>query len=505
MQRAALTPGTRLGELEIKRVLADGGFGIVYLARDHALDRDVAVKEFMPAHLVERSQGTVVTVQSSASAESFAVGLRAFIEEAKLLASFSHPAIVKVYRFWEANGTAYMLMPYLHGPTLSDVRRSMSEPPTEAWMRSMIEPLLDALALLHSRGVCHRDVAPDNVVVTAPGEPVLLDFGAARRLIGDPLHPVTSVVKPSYAPIEQYADATHLQQGPWTDLYGLAALVAYLIDGKPPLPATTRCVHDDMTPLSKRKIAGVSARFLTAFEWAFAVRPHDRPHSVAALREALDGKQSVLVARWRHDATWMWRRALWAFGPAPPNGRKGVARRHWVPLTAAAMLLALVAGSRATLEGLASKATQPPRASVVALASQAQTQQPAQTQAPAPTPTQPPAQTQPIAPVAAVAQAPTSPPAALTRAPEIEEFIESEPRAIVAQSSVPPARAAARRAPHKTATRKPEIEVVAAGPREMCAGRNFFLRPYCVSRLCSEARFKTRAECSAPAARNEHY
>ena len=529
MQRVALTPGTRLGELEIKRVLADGGFGIVYLARDHALDRDVAVKEFMPAHLVERGQGTLVTVQSSASAESFAVGLRAFIEEAKLLASFSHPAIVKVYRFWEANGTAYMLMPYLHGPTLSDVRRSMSEPPTEAWMRSMIEPLLDALSLLHSRGVCHRDVAPDNVIVTAPGEPVLLDFGAARRLIGDPLRPVTSVVKPSYAPIEQYAEATHLQQGPWTDLYGLAALVAYLIDGKPPLPATTRCVHDDMVPLSKRKIAGVSTRFLNAIEWAFAVRPHDRPHSVAALREALDGRQSLRVARWRHDATWLWRRALWAFGPVPPNGRKRAAR-HWVPLTAAAVLLAVVAGSRATLEGLASKATQPPRASVVALASHPlvqpqQTQpsvQPQQTQ-PSVQPqqtqplvqaqqtqplvehqTQPPAQSSTITP-AAVALAPTSAPGAATPAPEIEEFIESEPRSVVAESSVPPARAAARRAPHKTSTRKPEIEIVAAGPREMCSGRNFFLRPYCMARLCSEARFNGRAECAPRPARNEHY
>jgi len=124
------------------------------------------------------------------------------------------------------------------------------------------------------------------------------------------------------------------------------------------------------------------------------------------------------------------------------------------------------------------------------------TQSPVQTQSPAQTPT--------IAP-AAVAQAPTSAPAAATQAPEIEEFIESEPRSVVAESSVPPARAAARRAPHKASTHKPEIEVVAAGPREMCSGRNFFLRPYCVSRLCSEARFKGRAECSAPAARNEHY
>ena len=137
MNASALPPGSRLGELEILRVLAVGGFGIVYLARDHALDRDVALKEFMPSRLVDRSAGMRVSVRSASDGETFALGLKSFVNEARLLARFSHPAMVKVYRFWEANGTAYMVMPYLRGPTLKDVRRSMWEPPTEAWLRSV--------------------------------------------------------------------------------------------------------------------------------------------------------------------------------------------------------------------------------------------------------------------------------------------------------------------------------------------------------------------------------
>jgi len=482
MERAALPLGTRLGDLEVLRVLADGGFGIVYLARDHALDRDVAIKEFMPVQLAERHHGTQVTVRSGTSAQTFALGLRAFIDEAKLLASFSHPAIVKVYQFWEANGTGYMVMPHLQGPTLSDVRRSMSEPPTEAWMRSMIEPLLDALALLHSRGVCHRDVAPDNVIVTGPGKPVLLDFGAARRLIGHSSRPVTAVVKPCYAPIEQYADAAHLQQGPWTDLYGVAALIAYLVDGKPPPAATQRCVHDEMIPLARRRIEGVSTRFLSAFDWAFAVRPHDRPHSVRALREALDGRRNISVAHWRHSAAWLWRRVVWTLSPAPGSRRR--AFPPWVPAGAAVALLVLVGASRMTVDttfGLAKAAPSTKVPAVVAASSAA---------------------------ALVVAAAPPPPVATLPPStPEVEEIIEEARPAVTPEVvAAPSARAAARRAPHKTALRRsPEIESVAAGPRELCAERNFFLRPYCMQRLCGDARYKKRAECSPPAARNEHY
>ena len=128
-EQEALPAGTRFGELEIVRVLGVGGFGIVYLARDHALERDVALKEYMPASLATRGQGPQITVRSGALSETYAVGLRSFINEARLLAKFDHPSLVKVYRFWEDNATAYMVMPYLQGCTLREARRAMAGPP----------------------------------------------------------------------------------------------------------------------------------------------------------------------------------------------------------------------------------------------------------------------------------------------------------------------------------------------------------------------------------------
>lgn len=289
-QEEALAPGTRFGELEIVRVLGVGGFGIVYLARDHSLERDVALKEYMPASLAVRGQGPQITVRSGALSETYAVGLRSFINEARLLAKFDHPSLVKVYRFWEDNATAYMVMPYLQGRTLRDARRAMAAPPDEAWIRSVIEPVLGALEVLHREGVFHRDIAPDNILLPPEGPPVLLDFGAARRVISDRTQSLTAILKPSYAPIEQYAEMTTLRQGPWTDLYALGAVVHFLLAGAPPVPATARAVQDEMQPLWTRSFPGVSQRFLAAIDWALAVRPQERPQSVEALRAVLDGR-----------------------------------------------------------------------------------------------------------------------------------------------------------------------------------------------------------------------
>ena len=289
----ALPAGTRFGELEIVRVLGIGGFGIVYLAQDHALERPVALKEYMPGSLAGRGHGQMVSIRSGAHVETYALGLRSFVNEARLLARFNHPSLVKVYRFWEENGTAYMVMPYLQGRTLRDVRRSMGEPPTEVWIRSVINPVLDALELLHREAVYHRDIAPDNILLP-PGElPVLLDFGAARRAISDRTQTFTAILKPSYAPIEQYAEVVQLRQGPWTDLYALGAVVYYLLRGAPPPPATARAVQEDVVMLPQADHPDVSPVFLGAIEWALAIRPGDRPQNIAALREVLAGRASV--------------------------------------------------------------------------------------------------------------------------------------------------------------------------------------------------------------------
>ena len=289
----ALPAGTRFGEFEILRMLGVGGFGIVYLARDHSLEREVALKEYMPASLAMRGSGPQITIRSSAAAETYAIGLRSFVNEARLLARFDHPSLVKVYRFWEDNATAYMVMPYLQGITLRDTRRAMAHAPDERWIRGVIDPILNVLELLHREGVYHRDIAPDNILLPPEGPSVLLDFGAARRVISDRTQSLTAILKPSYAPIEQYAEMTQLRQGPWTDLYALGAVVHYLLFGVPPQPATARAIQDDGESIADRSVPGVSPRMLEAMAWALAIRPNQRPQSVDELRGALDGRISI--------------------------------------------------------------------------------------------------------------------------------------------------------------------------------------------------------------------
>ncbi|MBX3633964.1 MAG: serine/threonine protein kinase [Rubrivivax sp.] len=288
---SALPPGTRLGEIELLSVLGIGGFGIVYLAFDHALEREVAVKEYMPAALAGRTETMHVSLRSRSDAETFALGLRSFVNEARLLARFDHPSLLKVHRFWEANGTAYMVMPVMRGRTVKEVRQAMAIPPDEAWLRALLEPLLGAIDKLHSEGVYHRDIAPDNIQIEPDGHPVLLDFGAARRVISDKTQTLTAILKPAYAPIEQYAEAGSVKQGPWTDLYALGATLHYLLLGRPPSPATARAVHDDSAPLAGQSLPGCSEGFLQTIDWMLAPRPADRPQSVAELREVLDGRR----------------------------------------------------------------------------------------------------------------------------------------------------------------------------------------------------------------------
>jgi serine/threonine protein kinase len=289
----ALPHGTRFGEFEIIRVLGVGGFGVVYLANDYSLERQVALKEYMPASLAVRGEGARVTVRSESLGETYTAGLRSFINEARLLARFDHPSLVKVYRFWEENDTAYMVMPYLQGVTLRDTRRRMENPPAEAWIRGVLDPMLDALELLHGEGVFHRDVAPDNILLPPSGPPILLDFGAARRVISDRTQSLTAILKPSYAPIEQYANSARMRQGPWTDIYALGAVMHCLLFGAPPAPATARAVNDDAEPIERRVVPGVSPHFMSVVAWMLGVRPLERPQNVAQVRAALRREVAV--------------------------------------------------------------------------------------------------------------------------------------------------------------------------------------------------------------------
>jgi serine/threonine protein kinase len=286
-----LPPGTRLEGLEIIGLIGEGGFGIVYLAYDHSLERQVAIKEYMPATLASRSaDGPQVSVKSERHRETFAAGLKSFVNEARLLARFDHPALVKVYRFWEGNGTAYMAMPYYQGPTLKAALAALGHPPDETLLRVWLRPLMDALSLMHREQCYHRDIAPDNILLTDRG-PLLLDFGAARRVIGDMTHALTVVLKPGYAPIEQYGESSSMGQGPWTDLYALASVVHFAVTGGHAPPSSVeRIMEDTMQPLAQRLQGRYSEGFLKAVDAALAVRPRERPQSVAAFRALLDAE-----------------------------------------------------------------------------------------------------------------------------------------------------------------------------------------------------------------------
>ncbi len=275
-----LPVGTRLEGLEIIGLIGEGGFGIVYLAYDASLERQVAIKEYMPGSLASRGARTLdVSVKSERHRETFEAGLKSFVNEARLLARFDHPALVKVFRFWEANRTAYMAMPYYQGPTLKRALAELGAPPDEAQLRAWLRPLLDALSVMHKEQCYHRDIAPDNILLTERG-PLLLDFGAARRVIGDMTHALTVVLKPGYAPIEQYGEAASMQQGPWTDLYALASVVYYAITGKAPISSVERIMGDRLEPLAVTAAGRCSAAFLGAIDSALAVRPQDRPQDV---------------------------------------------------------------------------------------------------------------------------------------------------------------------------------------------------------------------------------
>jgi serine/threonine protein kinase len=280
-----LPVGTRLGEFEITSLIGEGGFGIVYLAHDHSLQRRVALKEYMPSSLAARAGGSSVQVKSERHRETFEAGLKSFINEARLLASFDHPSLVKVYRFWEANGTAYMVMPFLEGTTLKDVLKTLGQRPDEAWLRAVLGPLTEALLVIHAEQCYHRDIAPDNVMLLpSVNRWLLLDFGAARRVIGDMTQALTVILKPGYAPVEQYAEIPGMKQGPWTDVYALAAVVYFAIIGKTPPPSVGRLLNDTYVPLVQAAAGRYSESFLAAVDKALAVRPEERTQSIGEFR-----------------------------------------------------------------------------------------------------------------------------------------------------------------------------------------------------------------------------
>jgi len=297
-----LPKGTRLADFEIIGVIGEGGFGIVYFAFDRSLRRMVAIKEYMPGAFAGRGPDKKVVVRSQRHRETFTIGLKSFIKEARLLAQFDHPALIKVYRFWEQNNTAYMAMRYYEGRTLKSVVQNSPAQITEAWLKSMLKPMLEALAAMYRVQILHRDISPDNIMIQKSGEAVLLDFGAARQIIGDMTHSLTVILKPGYAPIEQYADDAMMKQGPWTDIYSLSAVIYFAIKKSAPPTSVARMIKDPIELLQNGEHSGFSKEFLAAIDQGLAVKPDDRPQSIEEFRKLLDLELSVPMPMPDNDA-----------------------------------------------------------------------------------------------------------------------------------------------------------------------------------------------------------
>ena len=280
----ALPAGALVGRYQIVSVLGQGGFGITYLARDTQLGREVAVKEYLPAALAVRPDGSSVLPRSTEVADDFAWGRSRFIEEGRTLASVHEaPSIVKVFDFLEANGTAYIVMELLRGRTLEN-RVKAEGPLPPAGLQAILGPLLAGLQKVHETGFLHRDIKPANIMLGADGKPTLIDFGAARAAMADRTKTMTAIFTPGYAAPEQFTSA---KQGPWTDIYGLSATLHYAITGRAPPSAFDRLMEDTYEPLAGLRPQGFAGRLLLGIDAGLSLHLEQRPPSIVAWRTLL--------------------------------------------------------------------------------------------------------------------------------------------------------------------------------------------------------------------------
>jgi serine/threonine protein kinase len=347
VDEAALPTGHKVFEYRIEKMLGGGGFGITYLARDINLELPVAIKEYFPGDLTVRAADQTVRVRAPEGEQQFQWGLERFLDEARALASFRHPNIARVLRYFQENGTAYIVMEYESGDPL---KRWLARQPALdlAMLLKVIYPLLDGLEAVHKLDFLHRDIKPDNIYIRGDGSPVLLDFGAARRTTSG--RDLTNIVSPGFAPFEQYHSKGN--QGPWSDIYSLGAVMYWMTTGQKPLDSAAR-VKDDSLPaaLAIGDAAVFSAGVLRAIDWALRPDEKHRPQNVADLRVALVASE--------HAATGL----LAPASRAPVDSRPGpdsdvrafVANAQSVPGSAADSLRKNVLGTVMFLEMVASR------------------------------------------------------------------------------------------------------------------------------------------------------
>ncbi|HEY7084341.1 MAG TPA: serine/threonine-protein kinase [Hyphomicrobiaceae bacterium] len=332
----------------IVRVVGSGGFGITYEAEDIKLRMRIALKEYYPLEFGDRDSTMSVKPKSDRHKQTFQWGRSNFLQEARTLARFEHPSIVRVTRVFEANSTAYMVMRFEQGHSLEDWLAGLGRSPTQEELDRIVAPILDALQMLHAENFLHRDIAPDNIVVRADGTPVLLDFGAARRAVAEMSRTLTGIVKAGYSPHEQYSVDGRLQ-GPWSDIYALGGTLYRAVTGKTPEEAALRVDEDHMPAAAKAARGHFRPEFLSAIDACLKVRHSERPRSVAQLRPMLLAPRSQPkrepepLAKARKPTSLPQERKVSGLAPRPQPSR-----RRWPAI--AAGLLALLGGAYGGIE-----------------------------------------------------------------------------------------------------------------------------------------------------------
>ncbi len=472
-----LAKGARLNQYEVESILGAGGFGITYLAHDTTLDTTVAIKEYMPGELATRLDDSSITPRTSNSKSDFDWGLRRFVDEARVLAKFRHPHIVRVNQIFEAHSTAYLVMEYVKGDTLDAILRRAGAL-TEEQTKEILFPILDGLKRVHALGFLHRDIKPGNIIVRDEGGAVLIDFGAAREATGSKTRAITSIVTEGYAPLEQY-DTTG-NQGPWTDIYALGAVAYRCVTGKKPASATSRVRSDPLLPLAVAAPGKVSPAFAAAIESSLRLHEGERPQTIDEFLAIAAGTAQPRSAAPppTHDATVAMLDATRAMSapsvnvtppvtpappaisppsirpapsvvPAPVSVKPATAeplrrevpepatenRRNAVYLgIAAALLLSVAAGGWFYFQNTGTPAAPGTRVADVS-------PPPPTTPAP-PAPVTPPPAPPPAAAVVPPAPVPATPPTAVPAAPPANSLASNQPPAVAPTPVPPPAPAA---------------------------------------------------------------
>lgn len=294
----ALPLNSKLGNERyvVEKVLGAGGFGITYKAFDRILQRSVAIKEFFPNPGCIR-QGRSVFPAGNFNIQTYQEAKQEFIREAQLLAKFNHPNIVKVYDYFEENNTAYMVMEFVEGKSLTELLRERGGVIPEDEVLKYTLQIAEALREIHKANWLHRDIKPDNIMVRANGEAVLIDFGIARQFTAMKTQSMTSALTDGYAPLEQYGSKARF--GPYTDIYALGATLYHLLTGQIPPSAPDRAHGVELKPpheINRKVSREISEAIMKAMEMEVNKRPQNVDEFISLLKTAqLPSQQSVQI------------------------------------------------------------------------------------------------------------------------------------------------------------------------------------------------------------------